>query len=167
MSILRTVREFAVPAALLAKPGDDLGPGDGITGLQKLLNDLPDRLLPAPAVKPLAPRRPMDDFPVQIVDDDIGEVQYVRERGQFVAHSRSPRGRRVLPPECKPLSTSAPHPSDHPQASLSSRQAAASPPQLNSISSSGVCDQVRRADAFTPGPIVICPLSRLALHVEA
>src|SRR5271157_5298240 len=81
--------EFAIPTAVLAQRRNNLAPWDGIFGLQKFVDDLSDRLLPGPAIKALATRRPMQNAAFQIMDDDVGQIQDLDERVEFGAHSRS------------------------------------------------------------------------------
>src|SRR5271157_4749712 len=88
--------DFAFPAAALAQRCNDLASWEGIFGLQKLMDDVSDRFLPGPAVKALATSRPLKNFALQVMDDDIGQVQDFHERVEFGAHGRSPLLRAVL-----------------------------------------------------------------------
>ena len=71
----RLMSEFAFPTAPFAERRNDLAPREGIFGLQQVVDDLSDRLLPGPAIKALATRRPMENVAIQIMDDDIGQIQ--------------------------------------------------------------------------------------------
>ena len=87
---LRLVFELALPAAALPQRRDDRAPRRRKPGLEQILDQLPDGLVGAPAVEALAAGRPVEDPAFQVMNDDVGEVENIGERGEFGVHCQSP-----------------------------------------------------------------------------
>src|ERR1700687_5929811 len=80
--------DFALPSALFAELSDKFAARHRIFGLQKVLDELANGLLSTPPVKALAASRPVENPPVNLVDDDVGQIQNTGERLQFGGRSR-------------------------------------------------------------------------------
>ena len=66
------------------------GARHGIAGVEQVVDALADRFRPRIAVDALAAGGPVEDPAVDVMDDDDGGVENVRERGEFGAHGRCP-----------------------------------------------------------------------------
>jgi hypothetical protein len=75
------VFNLALPASDFLQRRLHCAPRRRIPVLSKIMGRLPDGLAGAPAVEALATGRPVKDPAFQIMDDHIGEVENVGERG--------------------------------------------------------------------------------------
>ena len=73
-AVFRLLLNFALPAAALAKLGDDVFARQRIAGLEQLVDNFSQRFVAAPAVKPLASGRPVQDLALLVMDDDVRQV---------------------------------------------------------------------------------------------